>query len=135
MPESVEDLKGRIVVLEALAKRLRDENESLQSLVSAYEQNGPAKLFYSLNRKSNEMADLLNKTNLSNLALDDPKDKTFERMKIVWNDASSITQAVTALEISAGITGDEAKDVKTRKYITTPESIASQLGDNKAQDV
>jgi hypothetical protein len=135
MAESIEDLKARIIVLEALAKKVKDENEILNSLVSAYEQNGPAKLFYSLNRKANEMADLLNKTNLSSIVLDDPKDKTFERMKIVWNDASSITSAVTALEISAGITGDEEKDVKTKKYITTPESIANQLGDNKAQDV
>lgn len=109
--------------------------EELKNRIDLYEQNGIAKLYYSLNRKANEMADLLNKTNLSNLALDDPKDKTFERMKIVWNDASSITTAIAALGISAGITGDEEKDVKVRRNITTPESIANQLGDNQAQDV
>jgi hypothetical protein len=109
--------------------------EELRNRIDLYEQNGIAKLYYSLNRKANEMADLLNKTNLSNLALDDPKDKTFERMKIVWNDASSITTAIAALGISAGITGDEEKDVKVRRNITTPESIANQLGDNQAQDV
>lgn len=109
--------------------------EELKKRIELYEQNGIAKLYYSLNRKANEMADLLNKTNLSNLALDDPKDKTFERMKIVWNDASSITTAIAALGISAGITGDEEKDVKIKRNITTPESIANQLGDNQAQDV
>jgi len=109
--------------------------EELRNRIDLYEQNGIAKLYYSLNRKANEMADLLNKTNLSNLALDDPKDKTFERMKIVWNDASSITTAIAALGISAGITGDEEKDIKVRRNITTPESIANQLGDNQAQDV
>jgi hypothetical protein len=81
------------------------------------------------------MADLLNRIDLNSLALDDPKDKTFERMKIVWNDASNITNAIAALGITAGITGDEEKDIKSRRNITTPESIANQLGDNKAQDV
>lgn len=109
--------------------------QDLQARLSFYEQNGPAKLYYSLNRKANEMADLLNKTNLSTLDLGDPKDKTFERMKIVWNDAANITTAISALGMAIGVTGDEEKDVKTPMVITTPESIANQLGDNKAHDV
>ena len=55
--------------------------EELKHKHSLYEQNGAAKLFYALNRKANEMADLLNKTNISHLLLDDPNDKTFERLK------------------------------------------------------
>jgi hypothetical protein len=51
--------------------------EELRQRVALYEENGAAKLFYALNRKANEMADLLNKTNLSHLLLEDPKDKTF----------------------------------------------------------
>lgn len=112
--------------------------ESMQDLLKRlefYEQNGPAKLYYSLNRKANEMADLLNKTNLSTLDLGDPKDKTFERMKVVWNDAASVTTAISALGMAIGVTGDEEKDTKSTMIITTPESIAHQLGDNKAQDV
>lgn len=109
--------------------------EELKKRLELYEQNGIAKLYYSLNRKANEMADLLNKVNLSTLALDDPKDKTFERMKVVWNDAANITTAITGLGIAAGITGDEDKDVKSKRKITTPESIANLFGDNKAQDV
>ena len=52
------------------------EIEELKKRLELYEQNGTAKLYYALNRKANEMADLLNKTNLSNLNLDDAKDKT-----------------------------------------------------------
>lgn len=114
------------------------ENLSIQDLrerVRLYEQNGIAKLYYALNRKANEMADLLNNKGLNSLDLSDPKDKTFERMKIIWNDAANITTAISSLLISAGITGDEEKDVKTKRPITTPESIANQIGDNKAQDV
>lgn len=90
--------------------------EELESKLALYEQNGAAKLFYSLNRKANEMADLLNKTNLSNLSLDDPKDKTFERLKVIWNDSASISTAIKELGISAGITGDEDKDVAKKPF-------------------
>ena len=109
--------------------------EELRARLAFYEQNGPAKLYYSLNRKAIEMADLLNRVNLNNIALDDPKDKTFERMKIVWNDAANITTAIKELAIASGITGDEEKDVETKRIRTTPESIANEIGDNKAQDV
>ena len=109
--------------------------QDLKTRIDLYEQDGIAKLYYALNRKANEMADLLNNQSLRSLDLSDAKDKTFERMKIVWNDAASITGAIAALGISSGITGDEEKDIKSKRPITTPESIANQLGDNKSQDV
>lgn len=90
--------------------------ELLEKKLALYEQNGAAKLFYSLNRKMNEMADLMNKTKLSDLTLDDPKDKTFERLKVIWNDAASIAVAVKALGESAGVTGDEKKDVEKKPF-------------------
>jgi hypothetical protein len=88
----------------------------LEKKLALYEQNGAAKLFYSLNRKMNEMADLMNKTNLSQLLLDDPKDKTFERLKVIWNDAASIATAVKSLGESAGVTNDEKKDVEKKPF-------------------
>jgi hypothetical protein len=94
-----------------------EEIESLKAKLILYEQNGAAKLFYSLNRKANEMADLLNKVNLSHLPLDDPKDKTFERMKVVWNDAASISTAIKELGVSAGVTGDEKKDTEKKPFL------------------
>ena len=93
--------------------------EELKHKLSLYEQNGAAKLFYALNRKANEMADLLNKTNISNLLLDDPKDKTFERLKVIWNDSASISAAIKELGISAGVTGDEQKDVVKKPFVET----------------
>jgi len=89
--------------------------EDFKIRLGLYEQNGPAKLYYSLNRKANEMADILNNTSLRSLDLSDAKDKTFERMKIIWNDATSITTAITGLAMAIGITGDEEKDVKKRQ--------------------
>ncbi len=95
--------------------------EELKRKVALYEENGAAKLFYALNRKANEMADLLNKTNLSHLLLEDPKDKTFERLKAIWNDSSTLSAAIRDLGISAGVTGDEQKDVAKKPFV---ESIA-----------
>ena len=96
--------------------------EQLKKKIELYEQNGIAKLYYSLNRKAAEMADLLNRIDLNSIALDEPKDKTFERMKIVWNDASNISNAISALGIAAGVTGDEEKDIKSKRR---PESLFS----------
>lgn len=93
--------------------------DELKAKIALYEQNGVAKLYYALNRKANEMADMLNKSNLSNLDLTDPKDKTFERLKVVWNDSASISTAIKDLGSTAGITGDEKKDVEKKPFVDT----------------
>ncbi len=103
--------------------------------VVLYEQNGAAKLFYALNRKMNEMAERLNKVSLVTISLDDPKDKTFDRLKVIWNDAASLATAVKSLEETAGVTKDEDKDTQLPKFrvITTPESISNVLGNTAGQ--
>ncbi len=98
------------------AEKYKKQVDVLEQKLSLYEQNGAAKLYYSLNRKMNEMADLMNKTKLSDLSLDDPKDKTFERLKVIWNDAASIATAVKTLGESAGVTNDEKKDVERKPF-------------------
>jgi len=90
--------------------------KELESKLALYEENGAAKLYYSLNRKMNEMADVMNKNNLGNMTIDDPKDKTFDRLKVIWNDAASIASGVKALGELAGITGDENKDIKRKPF-------------------
>ena len=95
---------------------MADTIEDLKAQLALYEQNGAAKLFYSLNKKMNEMADIMNKHSLANLSLDDPKDKTFERLKVLWNDASGIALAVKALGEAAGVTGDEEKDISKKPF-------------------
>lgn len=91
--------------------------EELKAQLKKYEEDGVAKLYYSLNRKAWEMADLMNATNLRNLDIDDPKSKTFDRLKVVWQDASSIATAVKALGEIAGVTGNEKKDVERKPFI------------------
>ncbi len=98
---------------------MSESREELKSKLSLYESNGAAALYYSLNRKMNEMAKLMNKTNLETLEIDDPKSKTFDRLKVIWNDASSIATAVKALGEVAGVTGDEEKDIAKKPFVET----------------
>lgn len=115
--EEIQQLKKRILELEKLN--------------SYYEQDGIVKLFYGLNRKAGEMADILNKTALKDLDLSDAKDKTFDRIKVIWNDAASIATAVKTLGETAGITNDEEKDSSNPKYkIITAESMSNVLSNS-----
>jgi len=99
----------------------------LEERIKLYETNGAAKLFYSLVRKMNELADLLNKQSLSTLDIADAKDKSFERLKIAWNEAAGIAAAVKALETTAGITNDETRDTQMPIFRITPESMADNV--------
>jgi len=90
--------------------------DDLTAKLALYEQNGAAKLYYSLNRKANEMADLLNKHNLGIMTIDDPKDKTFDRLKVIWNDATGLGVAIKGLGEVAGITGNEEKDIAKKPF-------------------
>jgi hypothetical protein len=93
--------------------------EELQIELRRYEENGVAKLYYSLNRKAWEMADLMNAHNLKDLDIDDPKAKTFDRLKVIWQDAASLAAAVESLGKIAKVTGDEEKDVSKKPFVET----------------
>lgn len=109
--------------------------EELKKKLALYEQNGAAKLFYALNRKAAEMAERLNRTDLVTLTLDDPKDKTFDRIKVIWNDAASIAIAIKSLGETAGVTNDETSDINKTIYKRpiTSETMADAIGELAGQ--
>ena len=92
----------------------KEKIQELENKLKSYEEDGVAKLYYSLNRKAAEMADLLNKSDLKTVDLVDGKDKTFERLKIIWNDAANIANAVRSMAETAGLTGDEKKTLQEK---------------------
>jgi hypothetical protein len=120
------ELEQQIVFLE-------NKVEALRSQIAYYEQDGVGKLYHALNRKASEMAELLNKTSLLVIDIDDPKVKTFDRLQKIWSDAESISTAIKALGILAGISNDtEAKEVKKEMVIQrpfSPESVADAVGE------
>ena len=112
-----------------------DKIKELEAKLKQYEQNGPAKLFYALNRKAAEMAERLNKTDLVTINLDDPKDKTFDRIKVIWNDAASIATAIKSLGETAGVTNNEMFDTNKTVYKRpiTSETMADAIGELAGQ--
>ena len=90
--------------------------EELQSKLELYEQNGPAKLYFSLNRKMNEMAELLNKTNLSKVDLDNKDSKEFDRLFKLLEKSQVISGAAQSVKEFAGLTGDDKKDAERKPF-------------------
>lgn len=111
------------------------EIDDLRRKLELYEQNGAAKFFYALNRKLNEMAELLNKADLSKVDLDDKDSKQFDRLFKILEKSKVVGDAAQTIQGFAGVSGNEDKDTKNPKYRITPESMAQELGDNKTQDV
>ena len=90
--------------------------EELQEKLRLYEQNGAAKLYYALNRKMNEMAELLNKTNLSKVDLESKDSKEFDRLFKLLEKSQVIGAASQSVKEFAGITGDEDKDTNRKPF-------------------
>lgn len=71
---------------------------------------GKAKLYYSLNRNMADLSDMLDGIKMKDVNLDDPKDKTMERLKMIWASVKPLVETISLLGTSSGITGDEKKD-------------------------
>lgn len=93
-----------------------DKIKQLEEKIALYEQNGAAKAAYAINRKLNELADMLNRTNVANIDIADAKDKSFERLKAAWGEMASLGEAYKTLASSAGITNDEERDIKKKPF-------------------
>ena len=119
--------------LENKIKDLEKQIAYLQSKNAYYEQDGIGKLYHALNRKANEMAELLNKTSLTAIDIDDPKIKTFERLQKIWVDAGTISSSIKALEVLAGINQENKEDkkevVQINKKPFSPENMADAVGE------
>lgn len=105
--------------LEEKAIRLEKCLQFANQKLSVYEQNGAAKLYYSLNRKMNEMADMLNSNSLNNINIDDPKDKSFDRIFKLLEKSETVANSAKTLGSVAGITNDEDADVKRKPFVDT----------------
>jgi hypothetical protein len=119
--------------LESKIKDLEKQIAYLQGKNAYYEQDGIGKLYHALNRKANEMAELLNKTSLTAIDIDDPKIKTFERLQKIWVDAGTISSSIKALEVLAGINQEVKEDKKEQIQVTrkpfSPENMADAVGE------
>ena len=86
------------------------------------EQSGSEQLYHALNKKMVEMAQLLNATNLKSLDITDSKDKSFERLKVLWDSAAKVAEATKALGQTAGILKMDTPEHENKPFV---ETIAS----------
>jgi hypothetical protein len=118
--------------LEAKIKDLEKQIVYLENKNAYYQQDGIGKLYHALNRKANEMAELLNKTSLTAIDIDDPKIKTFERLQKIWVDAGTISASIKELEVLAGINSgvvDIKKEQQQVRKPFSPENMADAVGE------
>lgn len=83
--------------------------------IKLYEQDGIVGAYYALNRKLNEITNLLNTTDLSRLDLADKDDGTMERVMKFFNSVGDINDVMKKLKIDNALTGDEEKDKSRQK--------------------
>lgn len=102
MADEIEALNNRI---EALEK----EVFALQKELQLYKKSGGGRLYYALIRKQNEMADLLNESTLRASIVE--SDKSFERLRYLWNDAKDLVINTKILGEAMGVTGNEERDI------------------------
>lgn len=96
-----------------------EDIEKLKEKIKLYEQNGGAKLYYSLNRKMNEMADMLNANSLNSINIDDAKDKSFDRVFKLLEKSQLIAASAQTLRTFAGITDNEQEDINRKPFVDT----------------
>ena len=111
--------KSDAVVDKTSPEYLKSKIEKLESRLNKYEENGMAKLYYSLNRKANEMAELMNAINLRDLDIDDPKSKSFDRLKVIWQGASEIAVSLTQLGQMSGVIKTDKKSEESKPFVDT----------------
>lgn len=126
--ESIEDIMAQLLQERITNSMLRKKIELSEAKISKYEENGPAKMYYALSRKSWEIGDLLNGLDYADVDLDDAKSKAFERIQKLCESSTKIAEAVRTLGGLAGVTGDEQDDIKPKRRNTTPETISDVLG-------
>jgi hypothetical protein len=61
------------------------------------------------------LADKLNTVKISDIDISSTSDKSIERLEKIWKAIGILAPIVDSLKISAGVTGDEDKDMATRK--------------------
>jgi hypothetical protein len=82
----------------------------LQKKIDSFDLQGKAKLYYSLNRNMSDLSDMLDGIDLTKVNMDDPKDKTMERLKMIWASEKPLVETISLIGASSGITGNEEKD-------------------------
>lgn len=97
----------------------KKKSETLTEKLESLNLQGKAKLYYSLNRNMAELSDMLDGIKMKDINLDDPKDKTMERLKMIWASVKPLVETISLLGTSSGITGNEKEDTANKPFVET----------------
>lgn len=114
---------------DAAKKILENRIAELEKELEGYRESGVGKLYFSLQRKANEMADLLNSVNLKNVNIDDAKDKSFERIFKILEKSSAVSDSIRSLSESIPGTKKEEK----KPFLDRIADIRDQLWQNQKE--
>lgn len=95
----------------------------LEQRLQTYEFHGGVRLYYAINRKLNEMAQVLNNTRLEDVMDGDVKEKKFERIRAIWTDADKIVTTLQSIGAMLNLKGDN-EEIDLRKKVAFIESVA-----------
>ena len=87
----------------------------LEEKIKIYESDGIVGAYYALNRKLNEITNLLNNKDLSRLDLSDKDDGSWERVMKLFNSVGEINDVMKKIKMDNQLSGDEEKDKSRRK--------------------
>lgn len=87
----------------------------LEDRLKLYESDGIVGAYYALNRKLNEITDLLNNRDISRLDLADKDDGSWERIMKLFSSVGDINEVMKKLRMDNQLSGDEDKDKARRK--------------------
>lgn len=123
MPETVEDYKKKVSVLE---QRL-----------ALYENDPEKSGYFAFKRILNQQVEYLkNFTIKDKISGKASEDATYARSKDMWESLPKMISEMNTLKKELNIDPrEEEKEYRKFSNPTTPESIADELGDNKKQDV
>jgi hypothetical protein len=63
------------------------------------------------------MAELMNAISLRDLDIDDPKSKSFDRLKVIWQGASEIAISLTQLGQMSGVLKSDKKPEDSKPFV------------------
>ena len=97
----------------------KKKSDALQKKWDSLELQGKAKLYYSLNRNMSDLSDMLDGIDLLKINMEDPKDKTMERLKMIWASVKPLVETLSMIGLSSGITGNEDADTARKPFVDT----------------
>lgn len=121
MARTLEEAESLIVELQLELKKEKERGIALEKKFNDLGLRGKAKLYYSLNRNMSDISDMLDKILFKEISLDDPKDKTMERLKMLWASVKPLAETLNILEGSTKLSGNETADTEAKNVLEIAE--------------